>query len=226
MIIDRRYNGPAGSGNGGYTCGMVAAAFDLPAGQVCQVTLRLPPPLDTPLRPERTADRLAVYAGDRLIAEAVPIAMAQLGEPPAPATYEQAAAATESYAGFAEHPFPSCYVCGPRRDEGDGLRIFPGPLPGGGTAALWRVPQQVSQPTVWAALDCPGGWAIIAGAGRPYVLGRMAAQLYSVPPPASDCVVVGEVIGTEGRKAQVRSAVYTRDGGRPLGYARATWIAI
>ena len=43
--IDPRFNGPPGSGNGGYTCGLVAGLLGGPA----EVTLRLPPPLGTPL---------------------------------------------------------------------------------------------------------------------------------------------------------------------------------
>src|SRR5215218_4317713 len=48
IVIDRRFRGPDQSGNGGYTCGLVAGAMDGPAA----VTLRLPPPLEVPLRVE------------------------------------------------------------------------------------------------------------------------------------------------------------------------------
>ena len=43
VVIDRRFNGPEHSSNGGYACGSVAAFIDGPA----EVTLRVPPPLDT-----------------------------------------------------------------------------------------------------------------------------------------------------------------------------------
>jgi hypothetical protein len=166
-----------------------------------------------------------VYAGARLVAEATPVPLADPPVPPVP--YDQAVAASAGYPGFVDHPFPTCYVCGPRRAPGDGLRIFPGPLPGGRTAAPWQVPAGAGPETVWAALDCPGGWAII-GPGRPYVLGRMAAEVHAVPPAGGRCVVVGAVVATEGRKAHVRSAVYADepDGPRLLGHARSTWIAV
>jgi hypothetical protein len=45
IVIDRRFRGPPESGNGGYTCGLVAGRVDGPA----EVTLRLPPPLEEPL---------------------------------------------------------------------------------------------------------------------------------------------------------------------------------
>lgn len=232
MIIDARFNGPPGSGNGGYTAGLVASQLAVPAGHTVQVTLRTPPPLDTPLRLVRTGEGLAVYDGEALVAEAEPVRVDE--EPAPPVGYEPAVTAAAAYPGFADHPFPSCYVCGPQRAPGDGLRIFPGPLPGGFTAAPWSVPDDASPVTVWAALDCPGGWAIISP-GRPYVLGRMAATLHRPPPQAgTECVVTGQAVATGGRagsgggtarKAQVKTALYGPDGAL-LAQASATWIAI
>lgn len=223
MIIDARFNGPPASGNGGYTAGLVAAQLAVPAGHTAQVTLRRPPPLDTPLRVVHTGAALAVYDGEALVAEAEPVRIGE--EPVPPVGYEQAVAAAAGYPGFVDHPFPSCYVCGPHREPGDGLRIFPGPLRGSGTAAPWPVAGDASPVTVWAALDCPGGWAIISP-GRPYVLGRMAAALHLPPPRAgTECVVTGQVVATEGRKAQVRTALYGPDGAL-VAQASSTWIAI
>jgi hypothetical protein len=236
MIIGRTFNGPPESGNGGYTAGLVAAEFDVAGDEVAEVTLRRPPPLETPLRVVRSQVGLGGDAGggtprrwgievyddrEQLVAQAWPV---RLDEAPAPGvSYDEAADAAARYPGFREHPFPTCYVCGPERE--DGLGIFPGPLPDGrGTAAPWSMPVGASAVTVWAALDCPGGWAVL-GPGRPYVLGRMAARVIAVPPARTACVVVGAVAAVEGRKAQVRSAVYG-PGGEPFGYARATWIAI
>src|SRR2546422_611495 len=52
LTIPSRFNGPAGVGNGGYVCGRIAAYVDGPA----TVTLRRPPPLDTPVEVERDGD--------------------------------------------------------------------------------------------------------------------------------------------------------------------------
>lgn len=223
MLISRTFNGPPGSGNGGYTAGLVASQLDIPDGAVAEVTLRVPPPLETPLRVVPTPGGIEVYeeGGGRLVAEAAAV---PLDDPPPPGvSYDEAVDAAAGYAGFVEHPFPTCYVCGTQRP--DGLRIFPGPLPDGrGTAAPWHVPDGVSAVMVWAALDCPGGWAVL-GPGRPYLLGRMAARVLAAPPVGTRCVVVGAVAATEGRKAYVGSALYG-PGAEPLGYARSTWIAI
>jgi hypothetical protein len=219
LLIPARFNGPPGTGNGGYTAGLLAS--QLP-GQCVEVTLRIPPPLDSPLRVEHIdTGGVEVYDGARLVATGRPVSPPDL---PVPAvSYEEAVAAAAAYPGFVDHPFPTCYVCGPERP--DGLRIFPGPLPDGrGTAAPWRVPAGADQLTAWAALDCPGGWAII-GPGRPYVLGRMAAQVMAVPAPGADCVVVGALESSQGRKAQVRSTVYGPDG-EVVALAQSTWLAI
>ncbi|MET0415555.1 MAG: hypothetical protein ABW022_05985 [Actinoplanes sp.] len=209
MGIPARFNGPPGSGNGGWSAGAFAA------GRAVEVTLRVPPPLEKDL----TVTDDAVLDGDTLIASLAPVE----GElvPVAPVDAATAAEASRSYPGLTNHPFPTCYVCGPERP--DGLRIFPGPLPDGRTAAPWLVPADVDLPIVWAALDCPGGWTALQN-GRTYVLGRIAVAVDELPAPGAECVVVGEATEFTGRKAMVNSSVYAEDG-RRLASARATWIA-
>ncbi|MFF5179395.1 hypothetical protein ACFY2Q_15355 [Micromonospora sp. NPDC000316] len=213
MRIESRYNGPAGSGNGGWSAGVFAAAVGA-AGPV-EVTLRRPPPLETTL--SLVDGEVRDPAGD-LVAEVRPAGNVEAVVPPV--DRETALAAATRYPGLVEHPFPGCYVCGPER--ADGLRIFPGRLPDGRTAAPFRAPEQVSEATVWAALDCPGGWTVLA-AGRPYLLGRIAAKITARPAPGDDCVVTGALIGLDGRKALVHTSLYGPDGAL-LGAARATWI--
>ncbi|MFI6760806.1 hypothetical protein ACIBF5_16900 [Micromonospora sp. NPDC050417] len=211
MIIPARFNGPPGSGNGGYSAGVFAE------GAACEVTLRVPPPLETPLS---RVDGLVQGPDGAVVAEVVPAAEVDTVVPPV--GYAEAVEASRAYAGFTNHPFPTCYVCGPER--GDGLRIFPGRTGDDRTAAPWTVPAEVSPATVWAALDCPGGWAVIA-AGRPIVLGRIAVVLDRMPLPDDRCVVVGALARAEGRKALVHTTLYAPDGDA-LARARATWIAI
>ncbi|WP_436526695.1 hypothetical protein [Actinoplanes sp. HUAS TT8] len=180
-----------------------------------QVTLRLPPPLETDIKIKDDS----AYAGDRLIAT---LDTGDPGPGVDPVPWDTAVAASRGYPGFAVHPFPTCFVCGPERAEGDGLRIFPGRLPDGRTAAPWSVPDEVSVPLMWAALDCPGGWAAIREDSA-YVLGRIAVAVDELPEPGARCVVTGAVVELAGRKALVDSAVHGPDG-RRLAVARATWI--
>jgi hypothetical protein len=216
LIVAGRFNGPPTSGNGGYTAGLLAA--ELPSGPVT-VTLRFPPPLDTPMtvvKPDQNSAEL--HDGKTTVATAR--VAEQLDSPTALAD----PAGAEPYAGFAEHPFSTCYVCGPERAVGDGLRIFPGRLPDGRTVATWLVPGDVNATTVWAALDCPGGWALIAP-GRPYVLGRITVSIGALPTPGEECLVMGEATGIQGRKGSVRSALYTPTGVL-LARSVATWISV
>jgi len=214
VIVAARFNGPPTSGNGGYTAGLLASHL---GGGPVTVTLRQPLPLETPLDVVSDGSGLELRSGALLIATAVPASDGVT----APTWADPSAAGP--YAGFTEHPFPTCYVCGPERGD-DGLRIFPGRLPDGRTAAGWTVPAQVDQVTVWAALDCPGGWAIIAP-GRPYVLGRITVAVEELPEPGADCVIIGEGTGTEGRKGFVRSGLFGPDR-RLLAAAEAVWISV
>ena len=221
MIIEARYNGPVDSGNGGWTAGTVASA--LPEARAVAVTLRIPPPLDTPLSAVAEPNRIRVYAhGSTLVAEAEPAEVEPDDVMPVP--YDEAVQISASYPGFRAHPFPTCFVCGPDRAPGDGMRLFPGRVSDGVTATPWIVPDDVSQPMVWAALDCPGGWAVGIEA-RPYVLGRMTTRIDAVPAPDDRCVVMGRLLGLDGRKAFVASTLVD-SGGDTLATSRATWIAI
>jgi hypothetical protein len=220
MQIPARYNGPPSSGNGGWSAGAFAMAAGAGAdGRAFEVTLRVPPPLETPLT---VADGKVATVDGGLVAEVGPAESAGPGVAAAPLAEARAAAA--AYPGFTDHPFPTCYVCGPERAEGDGLRIFAGQLPDGRTAAPWLVPPDVGVATMWAALDCPGGWSALH-TGQVYVLGRIAVAVDALPAAGSTCVVVGAAASMQGRKALVDSSVYSADGAR-LATARATWIAL
>ncbi|MGH3738617.1 MAG: hypothetical protein ACRDT6_23885 [Micromonosporaceae bacterium] len=221
MIIPKRFNGPPDSGNGGYTAGLVAGQLAAPRdGGAAEVTLRVPPPLETELSVISDNGGVVARDGETVVATARSTTVSEL----VPAvSYEEATEVSRGYPGFLAHPFPTCYSCGPERD--DGLRLFPGRLPDGRTAAPLLVPDDVTTATVWAALDCPGGWTIGIEA-RPYVLGRIAARVDAVPTKGTRCVVTACLLEAEGRKAHVASTLWPADGGEPYATARATWIAL
>ncbi|HMG26054.1 MAG TPA: hypothetical protein VKH36_04485 [Acidimicrobiia bacterium] len=235
MRIDRRFCGPPDSGNGGYTCGLVAAEVPGPA----EVTLRRPPPLDTPLRVEHAGDDVHVFHGDALVAEGA-AAAGDLGvdvpDPVGIGEAGRAAMRSPLHEHPEDHPFPTCFVCGPERAQGDGLRILVGPVAGRGVAADAWTPgadlagdDGVVRPEfVWAALDCSGGvgsWLVEPLDGNPYVLGRMAVRIPAVVRAGEPHAVVGWRIGLDGRKQTAGSAVFTA-GGALAGVARATWIRL
>lgn len=221
-----RFRGPADSGNGGYVSGVLAGrAGAVVGGSAAVATLRLPPPLGTPLAVVADGDGgVRLMNGDAMVAEA---ARSRLDvEPVVPVDADRAREAAETFPGLRSHPFPECFVCGPDRDPGDALRLFPGRLGDGRTACIWTVTDEFADrpELVWAALDCPGGWSAEIE-GRPMVLGRLTAAVADLPESGEECVVMGRLLGAEGRKTWTTSTVYGADG-RELGRAQATWISI
>ena len=229
VIIPRRFRGPPESGNGGYSCGVVGTLLDGPA----EVTLRLPPPLDSPMDVVRTADGLHVTAGGRLVAEARPATVA-LEAPPAP-SLEQATAASARFPWRENHMYPTCFVCGPERAPGDGLCIYPGPVEGRDIAAAPFVPDptlgdadgRMRPEVMWAALDCPSwfGFHCFQPFDGVILLGRLAGRIDARPRIGDRCISVGWSIGREGRKIRCGSALYSRDG-ELLAVGEATWIGV
>lgn len=217
LTIDARFNGPDGSANGGYTCGRIAALL----GGAAEVTLRSPPPLERPLSVKRGDFGLRVSDGETLVAEAAPGSVEL--ELPAPPSWNEAQRAAERYPGFAEHAFPRCFVCGPEREPGDGLRVFAGPLGDGRFAATWQ-PSAVGPELVWAALDCPGAIAVGFPDRGETLLGRFAVSIGELPELGEPCVVLAWPLAEDGRKLYAATALFGDDG-RPLAKARATWIA-
>ena len=217
VTIARRYRGPLTTANGGYTAGLLGARL----GRAAEVTLRLPPPLERPLTVRRDADRLRLFDGELLVAEAAP------GDPsleaPAPPSPAEATAASDGVGAFGPPQFAECFVCGVRHD-GTGLGIHPGAVPGrdGLVATTW-VARDVTPEVVWASIDCPGAYAVgETGRGEP-VLGRMTARVERLPDDGETCVVVGWPLGEDGRKLLAGTALYGRDGDL-LALGRQVWI--
>ncbi len=230
LTIDQRFRGPPESGNGGYVCGVVAGLV----GGTAEVTLRRPPPLGRPLQVARLDDGgIALRDGDTVIAEGAPATLEV--DHPASVSFTEAEAASRSYLGFRQHIFPTCLVCGPQRTQGDGLRIFPGPILGRDiVAAPWTPDASLADEDstvrpefVWAALDCPGAWALFdePNEGRPIVLGRQAARLIAPVRRGERCVVIGWPLGEDGRKLYSGTALFSQDG-ELRAVARATWIRL
>ena len=237
LVLPGRFNGPARSANGGFTAGSLAERLPDAGNRAVEVTLRSPPPLDVPLTVSSVGGVTVLSAGDVTVAEAVPAAGAL--EAVAAVAPDVAADAMLRYPGLGSHPFPTCFACGPDRAEGDGLRIFPGPVGAdrGFVASLWLPRpthaestdlldgvQRCGVATTWAALDCVGGWSEDLE-GRPCVLGRMTARVDALPVVGEPHVVVGRHLGTEGRKSFTASTLYDADG-RVVATARHTWVQV
>jgi hypothetical protein len=247
LTVPARFNGPPTSGNGGWTAGAVAeAAGTLGAVPPLTVSLKAPPPLDVELT-VAPDDGIGDGTGwtltgpDASVVATVRPDAVLIGEDadPGPAVdLATARAAEATYGGLSGHPFPTCFVCGPDREPGDGLRIFPGRVAdesgqGERVAATWTPDPsvadsdgQVGTPVTWAALDCVGGWSSDLE-NRPMVLAAMSAGLeprQSPPQAGEPYVVVGRHVRTEGRKTWTASGMYD-DRGRLVARAQHLWIA-
>jgi hypothetical protein len=196
-----------------------------------EVTLRRPPPLGRSLGVRTSSDGTGVVLldGDDVVAQASSTSGPD-DHVPDPVDWDEAEEAAGRSPGSSDRPFPTCFVCGPARE--DGLRIFPGPVPGRNlVAATWQPDRSLAGPEglirsefVWAALDCPGGFA----SGFPatsMLLGRLQADVAAEVLPGQQCVVLGWSEGEEGRKRFAGTAILDRDG-TPLAVARATWISV
>ena len=219
LTFARRFRGPLTSANGGYASGSLAAFLD---GDVVEVTLRLPPPLELALAVELNGEAAVLLDGDAVVAEAR-VAELEL-DPPAPVPFAAAEQATAQFVRIGNPVFRECFVCGVR-DEHDGLGIYAGPMAGLEPlhAAPWTV-SEVSPEIVWAAIDCPGAYAVGAAGRGDLVLGRMTAQVHNVPEPGDRCVAVSWPVAEDGRKLFAGTALFA-EGGELLALARQTWIA-
>jgi len=224
--IPGRFNGPPLSGNGGYSCGVLAAFIDGPS----RVRLHVPPPLDRELRVVEAQDgRVEMYDGDTLVGSGA--SARETIEPPAAPSLVRAADAESRYIGRHGHPLGTCFVCGPDRPTRDGLELFTGPVEDWSLLACpWQPAEDllgedgsVRPEFVWAALDCPGYFAAIGNDLRLALLGELYAELRAPVPGGEPLVVFSWPIGEDGRKLYAGAAVAT-SGGDVLACSRSTWI--
>jgi hypothetical protein len=217
IVLPYRFRGPLTSANGGYACGRLAAFVDADA---VEVTLRLPPPLDRALAVERDNGGVRLLDGDALVAEARPALLDV--DPPTPVTLYDAEEARELHVRELSPDFRECYVCGIRED---GLEIRVGLV--AGREPLHASPIALPESTaelVWAAIDCPGAYAVGAEGRGEVVLGRMTARVSRVPGAGEQCVVASWPLGEDGRKLFAGTVLFAEDG-ELLALARQTWIA-
>ena len=233
LIIDARYNGPCGLGNGGYIAGALAAFVSGDS----EVRIMKGFPLDTSLAVVRDPDGgVRCLLEDQVLGTARPIAFdLAVPVPPPP---DAARRAGGRFRFLHDSDPRGCYVCSPKRSPGDGLRLFCGPLlPGesasAAVAGVWRPDAELADgegwiPSrlVWAALDCPGAYAIAAlapDAGR-QLLGTCGASLKG-PLYAGESYILSswQLAPPEGRKRFMGVAIHDV-AGELLAWARQIWI--
>lgn len=237
--IARRFNGPHDSGNGGYSAGLAAQL--LPKPDAVEATLRAAIPLDATLRAHANGDGLDIMTDDaamRILIMTVKPTHLETPDVKSPGL-EAATVASATYRGAEDHVLPHCFVCGPARGQGDGLRIFPDWLkePSGLdnpnlfpiVAAPWQPTPDLADASgriapefIWAALDCPGAFAIEK---EPILLGRMSAKILSCPKTDAPLVAIAWPKGQDRRKHFAGTAIFT-EAGDLVAFSEQTWIQI
>jgi hypothetical protein len=228
-VIDRRFRGPPESGQGGYSCGLVAERID---GETATVTLRSPPPLERPLQIAHSDGAVKLLDGDTLIAEGT-TADLDLDIPDPPSVDQARDASEHPFWDEHIHPFPGCFGCGFERTQDEAVAIWMGSLGGDGlTAGVWTPSDDfagdggaVTKLITWAALDCPTA----TGANLPLdgvsVLGRLSCRLVAPIETGVTHTVVAWPISDDGRKHTGGCAIHAPDG-RLCAFSAGLWIEL
>jgi hypothetical protein len=223
ITIPGRFRGPSRSANGGYSAGTLAQYIEGAA----EVTLRRPVPIETPLDVTTDGDRVVMIDGDDLVAEATASELEL--EAPAPIPFDDAVAINPTAPWLVQpevHPFPECFACGPNREPGDGLRLFPARVPATELYAVPWTPAADDIGIVWAALDCPSSAPLdLEGTPPPHVLGRITGEVVRTPTVGAPHVIMSWRLRRDGRKLFTGCAIYGPDG-ESCARARATWIQL
>ncbi len=244
--IPHWFQGPTGSGQGGWT---TARFIDI-IGQPATVAIRAPIPLDTDLTivklgSESGQERWQLVdttAGDPSSdsdSNATPtvIMEAERWDPDFDSTsaisIEEAKAARQQFpVSDADHPVPHCFSCGTQHDS---MGVQAGPLPDGRYATDWKAPAwaigidgSVDGAVLWAALDCAAAWYVgYQGGNRPAFTVQYAVEVSEAVKPDETYALVswGTAPGWDGRKRAGASAAFNKDGAC-IARSRSLWVAV
>ena len=198
--------------------------------QTCACACIAPPPLDVPLavEPAQPTDTWLLRDGDRVVASGVP-AKLELEVPGAP-PYVQAVWASQHYAGFKEHPFPIASSAARTAGAATACGFSRGCSTRTSSRRPWLPADdldggdgKVAVEFHWAALDCPGYFAL--GTPRRMLLGEMQAHVDRRVRVGEACTVIGWKMGSERRKHYSGTAIFDEDG-ELCARARLTWVDV
>ncbi|MFJ3198995.1 hypothetical protein [Streptomyces sp. NPDC086989] len=229
ITVPAHLSGYPGVAFGGYVAGVLAARA---AAKTVRVDFRRPVPTQAPVRLVPTAGGgVELVDGELLLAAASPAEPAV--EAPAAPSWEQASAAADAYRAVPPDGMVDCFGCGLHRTPDTGLRLHCGRVPGSAVvAAAWTpgpglgdaeglLPPEL----VWGALDCPGNAAgRLLDDRRPgAVTAALTARLLRPVPVGEGLVSYAWLLGSEGRKYRVGTALATADGDL-CALAEALWV--
>lgn len=233
VVVTQQFCGPPNSGNGGYCCGLLAADIQGPATAMLKARI----PLDIGLRLEVGDQVTELFDGEGNLIGAGRAASADvLPSVPAPPSLDEAIKAETRHLGHTARFHAICFTCGPDRQDGDGLRVFPGQIEGaepGHLACPWTPHKNFADAeglmpvdVIWGALDCPGFFSWVVKEGRHgALLGTMTCEVLRRPAVGETCIITAWPIAREGRKETAGVALHTPSG-ELLARAHQVWIVM
>ncbi|TGK33377.1 hypothetical protein EHQ12_11135 [Leptospira gomenensis] len=235
ITIPSKFCGPPLSGNGGFSAGSAAKKLNSLSSIV---KIKAPIPLDTELRVNfdpNTYSSLVDISSGSVAVEAEPAPDFRL-DLPRPVSMDAILEASGSYLGFVEHPFPSCFVCGPERNEKDGMRIFSGKIPDQPGfkhlhAAIWRPWKELSDDSgsirkevIWAALDCPGGFAVSVEDPQMIVLAKLSGRILAPIQAEESYRILSWEIARNRRVRTAGTAIFREKEDFCVAYSEGGWM--
>ncbi|MFK0219797.1 hypothetical protein ACIQWN_16560 [Streptomyces vinaceus] len=229
ITVPGHLSGYPGVAFGGYVAGVLAARA---AAKTVRVDFRRPVPTEAPVRLARTVDGgVELVDGELLLATASPAEPPV--EAPGPPSWELASAAAEAFRASPPDGMVDCFGCGLHRTPDTGLRLHCGRVCGTPlVAAAWTPGPALAGPDgllppelVWGALDCPGNAAgrLLDGRRAGAVTAALTARLLRPVPVGAGLVSYAWLLGGEGRKYRVGTALATADGDL-CALGEALWV--
>ncbi len=220
--LDRRFQGPTGSGQGGWTAHRLAERVDHPV----TMAIKAPVPLETELDVVHDVGNERWLLVDHTGEQARTVMVAEPWEAgfadTEPVSIEEARAARGRFASVVdEHPVPFCFSCGLQHDS---MLVQAGPLGDDRFATDWTPPAwavrgdgTVDEGTVWAAVDCTAAWYVgYSRRPRTPLTVQYAVEVVHPIEPATPYALVGwsgdHSSEWDGRKRHAASAAFAPDG--------------
>lgn len=223
ITIDKKFQGPFGSANGGYVAGLLA---DAAGGGDSATRLHRPVPVDEPIYLFAEDGWAALRHCDQTLAETVESTEEIATTAFVPMDQAVNAHDPEIDMGI----FADCFVCGRRGVHG--LGINPRQLDDSRFVAVWHPAstdvidtEEVPERFLRSALDCPGGFAVAAESRTLAVTGSIASRVYFRPSSDQHLIVVGEAGDRDGRKLRATTTIFT-ESDEVVATAEATWISL
>ncbi|MGJ4745212.1 hypothetical protein ACQV5M_02520 [Leptospira sp. SA-E8] len=238
IILSQRFCGPPKTGNGGFTAGILVEAVGTNSAEI---RLLGPTPVETPILMESENGQQGTIYDDskKILATLKSIQDKDFPEHKLPVVpdLEDAKKFSALYPGFQTHPFPTCFVCGPKRKVNDGMRIFVGPAPEqigfeNLMAGHWLPDETVAardgfvrDAAIWGALDCPGGFAAVLDEPQLIVLSKIQGKIIERPKIGVDYTVLSWRLQKMSRAFKVVTAIFKSDSKRLFAIAEGLWLA-